>query len=581
MKKVVAAIDFGTSGTTYAFAFMNKKDNIITGKWNINHEKNPSELILDDVLNLKKFGNECKEYFGDQSSSEEKFYYFKNIKMELYKNNREITADNGGTRQPLAFIISQILLKMKEEALKAIRARNPLILESEIDWKVTVPAIWNNESKDIMRKACQNAGIFNNNEQSTFFALEPEAAACDYVMNNPYSNSIEPGITYIVCDIGGGTVDISTHKRIEEDGKIFIEEVHPPIGGNNGSTYINKKFIEDVIVKLFGKDAMDKLIKKIKDPFVRQDIYADYCDFLENIEDFKINISEDKLKKKEAKRINCSVFSEFIEEDNTIEKIIENFNKTCNKNWRITKNKKFKIYFPYQIMIDLTKEILVDNTVKYINKIISTVPQVSTVIYAGSVSSNSYIISMIKKGINKNIRHCLCTYPPVAVVKGAVVFGLNPYIIKRRIAKYTIGIRCNEKWDEKKHGMHPEKKYFDYDDNCYRCRDIFSPIIERDQKISVDEIYSKSYDIKNSKTIITFYKTLYNNIIFVDEKIVITNKCQKFGELVFDIGDKFDKKYRDLVIELEMGGTFISASIKYKKEKRRAYFDFTEEKNKA
>jgi len=27
-----------------------------------------------------------------------------------------------------------------------------------------------------------------------------------------------------------------------------------------------------------------------------------------------------------------------------------------------------------------------------------------------------------------------------------------------------------------------------------------------------------------------------------------------------------------------MGGTFISASIKYKKEKRRAYFDFTEEK---
>ena len=32
MKKVVAAIDFGTSGTTYAFAFTDKMDNIITGK---------------------------------------------------------------------------------------------------------------------------------------------------------------------------------------------------------------------------------------------------------------------------------------------------------------------------------------------------------------------------------------------------------------------------------------------------------------------------------------------------------------------------------------------------------------------
>ena len=40
MKKVVAAIDFGTSGTTYAFAFTDKRDNIVTGKWNINDEKN-------------------------------------------------------------------------------------------------------------------------------------------------------------------------------------------------------------------------------------------------------------------------------------------------------------------------------------------------------------------------------------------------------------------------------------------------------------------------------------------------------------------------------------------------------------
>ena len=161
MKKVIVAIDFGTSGTTYAFAFTDKKENIITGKWNINHEKNPSEIILDDVLNLKKFGDECKEYFVDQSSSEDKFYYFKDIKMELYKDHKEISADNGGSRQPLAFIISKILIKMKEEALKAIRARNPLIKESDIDWKVTVPAIWKNESKDIMRKACQSAGIFN------------------------------------------------------------------------------------------------------------------------------------------------------------------------------------------------------------------------------------------------------------------------------------------------------------------------------------------------------------------------------------------------------------------------------------
>ena len=577
MKKVIVAIDFGTSGTTYAFAFTDKKENIITGKWNINHEKNPSEIILDDVLNLKKFGDECKEYFVDQSSSEDKFYYFKDIKMELYKDHKEISADNGGSRQPLAFIISKILIKMKEEALKAIRARNPLIKESDIDWKVTVPAIWKNESKDIMRKACQSAGIFNEKEASTFFALEPEAAACDYVMNNPCSNALKPGSIYIICDIGGGTVDISTHKRIEENGEIYIEEVYPPIGGNNGSTYINKKFMENIIIKLFGQNAMDKLIQTLKDPITRQDNYADYCDLLDAIDDFKKNISEDKIINNESRGINCGIFSKFLDNDKSINILIDEFNKTCNKKWRITKYNDFRIYFPYQIMVDLTKEIIVDKTVKYIKDIITTVHQVNAIIYAGSVSSNNYIISMIKKEINNGINHYLCTYPPVAVVKGAVIFGLNPYIIKSRISKYTIGIRCNEKWNQKKHGLHPEKKYYDFDDRCFRCKDIFSPIIEKNQKISVDEIYSKNYEINNSKTSITFYKTVYNNITFIDEKIIISSKCQKFGELIFDVGDNFDKNDRDMIIELELGGTFITANIRYKKEKRTVNFDFTGE----
>ena len=576
MKKVVVAIDFGTSGTTYAFAFADKKENIITGRWNINQEKNPTEIILDDVYKIKKFGNECKEYLGDKSSAENIFYYFKDIKMRLYNNEKEIAADNRDSKQSLSFVISKILIKIKEEALKAIRARNPVILDSEIEWKVTVPAIWKNESKEIMRKAAQEAGIFNPNDQSTFFALEPEAAACDYVVENPSSNAIIPGSTYIVCDIGGGTVDISTHKRVEENGNIFIEEMYPPIGGNNGSTYINKKFMDEVIMKLFGKNTVNRLIEKIKDPFSKKDLYSDFCDFLESVEEFKINISEEKRDNHEAKRINCSIFSEFIDKNKNIDDLIEHFNASCNKNWKITKyNDEFKIYFPYQIMIDLTKELIVDKIVKYINKIISNVPNVNSIIYAGSVSSNHFIISMIKEELGYDINHYLCTYPPVAVVKGAVIFGLNPYIIKKRISKYTIGIECNEIWDEIKHGIHPEKKYFDYEDSVYRCRNVFSPIIEKDQKILVDAINSQHYRIKGSKTLIKFYKTLYYNITFVDEKCIFSPKCQKFGELTLDVGNKFDKNNKDLLIQLKLGGTFISADIIYKKEIRKVDFDFS------
>ena len=59
----------------------------------------------------------------------------------------------------------------EEEALAEIRRRNPIILDSYAE----------------MRRADQKAGIFNSCEQSTFFNLDPEAAACNYVINNPNS----------------------------------------------------------------------------------------------------------------------------------------------------------------------------------------------------------------------------------------------------------------------------------------------------------------------------------------------------------------------------------------------------------
>ena len=154
---------------------------------------------------------------------------------------------------PSAIVISKILIKIIEEALKAIIDREPLISENEIEWKVSVPAIWKNESKDIMKKSCESAGIFNKEAESTFLALEPEAADCDYVINHPSENAIIPGTIYIIYDIGGGTVDISTHKSIEKMEKFLLCEAYPPIAGNNGSTYINNKYIEEVIQKLFGK----------------------------------------------------------------------------------------------------------------------------------------------------------------------------------------------------------------------------------------------------------------------------------------------------------------------------------------
>ena len=106
-----------------------------------------------------------------------------------------------------------------------------------------------------------------------FFLLEPESAACNYVFDNSSNeDEIIPGNKYILCDIVGGTVNIYNDKIIKNYDKIYIEEVYPPLGGNNGSTYINKIFLEKVISKIFGLQAMYKLSDIINNLYEDEEI---------------------------------------------------------------------------------------------------------------------------------------------------------------------------------------------------------------------------------------------------------------------------------------------------------------------
>ena len=341
MKKVIVSIDFGTSGTTYAFAFLDAKDDIMCAKWSeIPNSKNLTEIILGENDEIITFGKECQEYLSQQSSSGKKFYHFTDIKMRLYKNERRIKANNDSQKElDIDLVISKILTKIKEIALKEIMSLRSGIEEKDIKWRVTVPAIWSNKSKSIMQNASVKAGIFD--DPLTFFALEPEAAACDYAEGKVSDQeAIKPGNNYIVCDIGGGTIDISTHRRMmDNNNTIYIEEIYHPIGGAHGSTNINKYFMERVIEKIFGKETINKLSTVIKNPSLDKDLYIDYCIFLEEIENFKINIKKEVINKK--KRINCSIFKSFTSD---ISKLIENYNRTVQKNGKLknlTKSLKF------------------------------------------------------------------------------------------------------------------------------------------------------------------------------------------------------------------------------------------------
>ena len=264
MYEVVVGIDFGSSGSGFAYSYFDKTK-IIHGQIygaSVDY-KVPTELILDDDNYIIKFGADCITFFKEKGL--EAGHYFKGIKMHLYENKNTIIAINTAKELPLKLVIQKVLEKIKELAIKEISNNRPY-LEKEtekIKWVVTVPAIWNEHQKSIMMESCIGAGLINQNtDKSLFFALEPEAASLYCSINKEIDKQyFQNGNYYIICDLGGGTGDIVAHLVGSNNN---LNEISPSCGGNFGSNEIDKFIFKDIILKLFGCQDFNTFYLKYK-----------------------------------------------------------------------------------------------------------------------------------------------------------------------------------------------------------------------------------------------------------------------------------------------------------------------------
>ena len=156
--------------------------------------------------------------------------------------------------------------------------------------------------------------------------------------------------------------------------------------------------------------------------------------------------------------------------------------------------------------------------------------------------------------------------PEIAIIKGAVLFSLKNNIIKKRKAKYTIGIICSKQWDE---NLHKNKGIKIEDNNNYkgdRCCNLFDKFITRNQYIDFGKVISQKIDAIDPNPIFIFYKTLKEDCTFIDEKDENNNLIiNKFGEVQFNIGEDYDKDNRMIKINVKLGGTYIVVSAVYLK----------------
>lgn len=89
--KVVAAIDFGTTYSGYAYSLMSSPDEIYLmmraqmGQYGAMNHKIPTILLLNEYGAFHSFGFEAREAYHDLDESDSKrWLYFEKFKMELH-----------------------------------------------------------------------------------------------------------------------------------------------------------------------------------------------------------------------------------------------------------------------------------------------------------------------------------------------------------------------------------------------------------------------------------------------------------------------------------------------------------------
>ena len=119
--------------------------------------------------------------------------------------------------------------------------------------------------------------------------------------------------------------------------------------------------------------------------------------------------------------------------------------------------------------------------------------------------------------------------PGSAIIKGAVRFGPLK-AIAYRTSPATYGIECRHRFREGDDD--PKKKIRSEEHKDYYCREIFSVIVTKGQKLDPTESYHKKYspvDLGQTDTI-SIYATDAQ-----EPKYVTDRDCVKIGEVYFDM----------------------------------------------
>ncbi|KAF2281477.1 Hsp70 family protein-like protein [Westerdykella ornata] len=267
--RLIVGVDFGTTYSGVAACYSGTPEDIdIIKTWpggnGITSDKVPTEIAYSSPTSDSSSG-QVNVKWGFQFKPEEprlrciKLFLDRSQKLPHFVSPLETAAQLGKHGKTVMEAVSDYLGQIYKHTMETLTKRygETFMSMTKVEFVLTVPAVWSDAAKDATLRAAEKAGMGRKGDLKLI--SEPEAAAV-YTLKAIQPNYLKVGDSFIVCDAGGGTVDLIAYK-ITQLNPLRVEESAVGTGGLCGSAFLNYRF-EDHVRRRIGHERYQMMREK-------------------------------------------------------------------------------------------------------------------------------------------------------------------------------------------------------------------------------------------------------------------------------------------------------------------------------
>ena len=339
----------------------------------------------------------------------------------------------------------------------------------------------------------------------------------------------------------GGTVDITAHKVLEGG---YVREILQPCGGPWGGIQIDSAF-EKLLKDILGAEVM-KGLKDDSELWLKLTLSFEIQKRCIDSNNTKTHIGIDmsyQLCKKLQKLTGMDI-------EQSLSRCKNPHVYFDNGRLIVDHDTSIKLFIP-------TVQQIVNYTLQLLQK--PELSDISFILLVGGFGTCKILQTVLKDSLAEGIHLIVPEEAQLAIVKGAVQFGLDSKLVESRFARKTYGIGIEPRFRKSKHD---KDKRVQREGIAY-CRDVFLKFIDIGTPVYHDKITCRTVFPRTPKQqsmsfdIYCCDETDLNDVEYVSDK-----KFIHIGELMVKMPDYTGGLDREVEVQFHFGGTELSVTAK-------------------